>query len=170
MADLFELNLTLTNPKLRYESKLNAIVKTAAKSIPQADIASLWVCDEDTSAIICIARFDKQNDEFSSGGTISKEGAQVYFEAIQKQDFLAIEKAREHPFTRDMNDEYFIPTGIHSLLDYVLHDNFKPKGVLCCEARTEVQKWQDEEKAVLKRIANSSSMFFDLSAYERECG
>ncbi|MEO2267405.1 GAF domain-containing protein [Pseudoalteromonas sp. YIC-656] len=170
MADLFELNLTLTNPKLRYTSKLNAIVKTAANCVPQADITSLWVCDEDTSAIICIARFDKHSDEFSSGGVISKESAQVYFDAIQKHDFLAIEQAREHPFTKDMNYEYFIPAGIHSLLDYVLHDNFKPKGVLCCEARTEVPKWQDDEKAVLKRIANSSSMFFDLSAYERECG
>ena len=169
VVDLFELNLTLTNPKLSYNHKLNAIVKTAAQHVPQADMTSLWVCDE-SGSIHCIARFDKQSQQFSDGGVISNDNAAAYLEAIVDRDILAIESVRDHPFTKDMNNEYFIPAGVYSLLDYILHDDFKPKGVLCCEARSEVSQWQEHEKTVLKRIANSSSIFFDFSTYKQECG
>lgn len=170
MVDLFQLNLALTNPGLSHIEKLQKIVHTAAEHVPQADVVSLWVANENTSSIVCIAKFDKYTGAYSDGGVIGQDTAQAYFSALFSHDFLAIEDVRHHPFTKHMVAGYFEPCGFYSLLDYVLHDNFEPRGVLCCESRTQVPQWQDQEKAALKRIANMSSLFFDLPTYQRAVG
>lgn len=71
-------------------------------------------------------------------------------------------EARTHDLTKYFNETYFVPLNIQSLLDFVLHQNFLPSAIICCESVGKVTHWTDENIESLRRIASSSSMYFKI--------
>lgn len=69
-------------------------------------------------------------------------------------------QARTHDITKCFNETYFEPLNIHSLLDFILHWEFIPQGIICCESVGKEVQWAERDIESLKRIARVSSMYF----------
>ncbi len=160
MDPFIKLTTKLTNPKVAVADKLREICITASSLIKGADRVSLWRFDENFQSIESLICYDCKSNEFSSGLVLKQSDFSDYFTAILKDEVINAPQAREHELTQCFNESYFKPLEIHSLLDFILHRDFEPQGIICCESVGKVTQWSDENVETLKRIARVSSMYF----------
>ena len=160
MDPFIKLTTILTNPKVSIEDKLKGICLTTASLIKGADRVSLWCFDGSFESIKSIVCYDSKNRKFLSEQVIKKSDFDDYFSGILENEFINAPQARSHEFTQCFNESYFIPLDIHSLLDIILHQDFSPHGVICCESVGKVTQWSDDNVVTLRRIARASSMYF----------
>ncbi|BDX04894.1 GAF domain-containing protein [Planctobacterium marinum] len=163
MDPLFKLNTCLTNPDLSGQQKLEMVCATVHKLIPGADRVSLWLFNESKSQVSSLICFDATSKSWCDQITLRREDFGIYFDAILNREFVDAPDAATHPDTKCFNESYFTPLNIQSLLDYILHRNFEPQGILCCESVGRQVHWSEEDKQTLKKIARSCSFFFNLS-------
>lgn len=128
-----------------------------------SDLVSLWFCSFEGSGILCQCRYDALTDTFSEGQRLMKEDCPRYFEAIIEYNYISAPDARSHPATRELTETYFKPNGIKSLLDFILHEDFRPIGVVCCENRQKIRHWSEADKSYLRSIASLVSSRFQFS-------
>jgi GAF domain-containing protein len=159
---LTNLILDLTNPRLSKEEKLKNVCKTTLKLVNGADRISLWTFDDEQTKIVSLMSYDQTTKEFSSGQELHKSDFSPYFESILKREIVSAPNARENQTTSCFTESYFKPLNIYSLLDYILHQDFQPKGVICCESVGRESEWQEEDIQTLRRIASSCSMYFNI--------
>lgn len=159
MNSFLNLTTTLTNPGKSTESKLQKICSVTSELIPGADRVSLWTFSNDLGRITCDMCLD-ENNEFSQGLVLTKADYPEYFEAILTANVIDAAQARIHPATSCFTEGYFKPLNIHSLLDFILHQDFEPSGVLCCESVNREVSWTMKDIEALKKISRASSMHF----------
>ncbi|WP_440874064.1 GAF domain-containing protein [Thalassotalea sp. PLHSN55] len=159
-----KLTSTLTNPSIEINDKLTFICQFTSQIIEGADRVSLWRFDHAKTKITCVMCFDALKGEFSAGQEIMKSHFGPYFEEIIKYDVINAPDARNHPATACFTQDYFTPLNIYSLLDYILHKDFSPVGVICCESVEKQTKWLKSDEEMLERIARASSMYFNIDA------
>lgn len=128
-----------------------------------ADLVSLWFCSFEGSGILCKCRYDALTGIFSEGQRLMKEDCPHYFESMIEYNYISAPDARLHPATRELTEAYFKPNGIKSLLDFILHEDFHPIGVVCCENRQRIRHWSDADKSYLRSIASLVSSRFQFS-------
>lgn len=128
-----------------------------------ADLVSLWFCHLDGSAIKCQCRYDAISEMFSRGQVLMKADYPRYFETMVEYNYICAPDARNHPDTKELAEDYFKPNNIHSLLDFILHEDYKPIGVVCCEHRTRMRSWSDHDKSYLRSIAALISSRFQFN-------
>jgi hypothetical protein len=160
MDPFIKLTTKLTNPNVSIEDKLKEICLTTAALIKGSDRVSLWCFDEDFKSVKLLTCFDTSTGTFSSNQTLKQSDYSDYFSGILKNDVINAPHARTHELTQCFNNSYFIPLEIYSLLDFILHQDFNPHGVICCESVGKITQWSDDNVETLKRIARSSSMYF----------
>ena len=157
-----KLTSTLTNPRVKFEDKLKEICTITSQLIKGADRVSLWSFSGDFEKIESLICYDSFNGDFTSGMILHKSDFNDYFEGILNQEVINAPKARSHDLTKAFNETYFEPLNIQSLLDFVLHQDFVPSGIICCESVDKVTLWTDENIESLRRIASTSSMCFEI--------
>jgi len=126
----------------------------------KADLVSIWYCCDGEAGIECQYRYDANEDSFSKGQKLMKTDCQFYFETMVEYNCISAPDVRTHPATKELVDSYFAPNGIVSLLDFILHEDFKPIGVICCENRSDYRYWNDADKAYLRSLASLISHRF----------
>jgi len=164
MDPIAKLTAKLTNPKFSENDKLVEICHTTHQLIEGADRVSLWSFSQDFTEIKSLICYDAISGQFTSGQELSRENYTEYFDAIIKKEVINAPLARDNVFTQCFKDSYFKPLKIYSLLDFILHKDFEPTGIICCEGVDEVKYWSDENIEALKRIANISSFCFKLES------
>ena len=160
LKDLTSLTVTISNPNKSEADKLKEICLTARDIVPSANRISLWLFDETFDAIHCLICLDEEG-QYSSRQVLSRQDFGAYFESIMTSQVLSASDARTHPATKCFNVGYFDTFNIHSLLDYIFHNEFKPAGVICCERVGNAVEWSDEDIESLRRISNVASMFLN---------
>jgi len=160
MDPFIKLTTKLTNPKVSIESKLKEVCLTTSSLIKGADRVSLWCFDENFESIKSLICYDSASRNYTSEVILSKTDFNDYFSGILKNEVINAPQARSHELTQCFNESYFVPLNIHSLLDFILHRDFNPHGVICCESVGKVTQWSDENVETLRRIARASSMYF----------
>lgn len=160
MDPFIKLTTKLTNPNVSIEDKLKEICLTTAALIKGSDRVSLWCFDESFESIKLLLCFDSSTNSFTNKQTLRKCDYEEYFAGILENNVINAPNARTHQLTKCFNESYFIPLEIHSLLDFILHQDFNPHGVICCESVGRTTQWSEEDVEALKRIARSSSMYF----------
>lgn len=125
-----------------------------------ADLTSIWFCAKDGSAIECQCHYDALSGTFSQGQCLDKAKCQFYFETMIEYNCISAPDVYTHPATRELIEPYFKSIGVLSLLDFILHENFKPIGVICCENRREHRYWNDNDKNYLRSMASLISHRF----------
>ena len=163
MNDLINLTSKLTNPTLNKDEKLRAICSQAANAIPGADRVSLWAFDNDFNEMHALMCLDTKQKEFTHGQVLFRKDCHPYFKGILNSEIIRAPDARNHRLTSCFNEIYFKPLNIYSLLDYILHQDFEPVGVICCESVDAISQWTDQDEEVLRKIARASSMHFSLT-------
>jgi hypothetical protein len=162
MDPFIRLTTKLTNPKVSIEDKLKEICLTTSLLIKGADRVSLWCFDGSFESIKSLICYDSANRTFTSEQILKKSDFKDYFSGILKNEIINAPQARTHELTKCFNESYFTPLEIHSLLDFILHRDFNPHGVICCESVGKVTQWSDENVETLRRIARGSSMYFRM--------
>lgn len=159
--DIFiKLTAKLTNPTVNEQDKLKEICNTAASLIKGADRVSLWVFSPDFESIESIICYDSATRCYTSGQRLNKLDYNNYFESVLDREVINAPQARTDDITKCLNETYFEPQNIYSLLDFILHREFIPRGIICCESLGGVMLWSDKDIESLKRIARASSLYF----------
>ena len=166
LKDLTSLTVTISNPNKSEADKLKEICLTARDIVPNANRISLWLFNETFDAIHCLICLDEEG-QYSSEQVLKKEDFCEYFDFIMTSQVLRASQARLHPATECFNIGYFDAFNIHSLLDYIFHNEFKPTGVICCERVGNAIDWTDDDVDALRRISNVISMFLNSETIKR---
>lgn len=127
-----------------------------------SDLVSIWFCSFEGTGILCKCRYDAITGIFSEGQRVMKEDCPRYFETIIEYNYISAPDARTHSATRELTEKYLKPNGVLSLLDFILHEDFKPIGVICCENRRSVRNWSDKDMSYLRSIATLVSSRFEF--------
>lgn len=162
MDAFIRLTTTLTNPALTVDKKLKVICQVTSELVAGADRVSLWSFKENYSKIVSSVSYDRNKNKYGETSELSRNDFGAYFDAIIDNEIVKANDAREHLQTACFKELYFKPNNIYSLLDYILHHNFKPIGVICCESVGRQYDWTDEDVESLRRIARASSLYFHL--------
>lgn len=160
--DVFEELTRSIEQDVERDEVLRQICSTAATLIPQANLISLWNFDADFSKIQNIIALDVEAGSFSKLADLQQKDFPEYFSAIVENELIVASDARTHPMTRCFNEAYFIPNDIFSLLDFILHKDFKPVGVICCESRGKQAHWIKEDEDNLRTLAVLISFYFEI--------
>ncbi|MFT2091481.1 histidine kinase [Paraglaciecola sp. 2405UD69-4] len=160
MDPITDLTITMSHPDKSATDKLKLACTVACQSISGANRTSIWRLVDNKQKIECLMCFDQLSNSFSSGQILTKEDFPEYFEAILENEHIVASDARNHPSTECFNADYFIPNDIYSLLDYILHQDFSPTGIFCCESVGTFSHWEEQDSTKLRKMANIISMFF----------
>jgi hypothetical protein len=163
MDTFIKLTTKLTNPTVNEQDKLKSICNAVVSLVKGADRVSLWVFSSNFDSIESIICYDSATSSYTSGQQLNKSDFKAYFDGILGTEVINAPQARTHEITKCFNEVYFKPLNIHSLLDFILHQEFQPRGIICCESVGEVTQWSDKDIESLKRIARASSMYFKFS-------
>ncbi|MCH6255450.1 hypothetical protein MLD52_02740 [Puniceicoccaceae bacterium K14] len=127
-----------------------------------ADLVSLWSFDSELSQIECLFCLDTTSNESSSAQVLKRNDFPTYFSYIVEDNVVCAPNARTHFATKELTEKYFKPNGIVSLLDFILQKDFKPSGIICCEARKSEIDWTVAHRTYLRSIASLISFRFDI--------
>jgi len=128
-----------------------------------ADLTSIWFFDKDQTQIECQCCFDAITKEFTKGGALKNADYPTYFNSIVEFNFISAPEALTNSATKELAESYFKPKGIVSLIDFILHRNFNPIGVICCENRSSIRNWSESDKDYLRSISALVSFQFQFT-------
>jgi len=162
VARLAELSDYLTKPNLERSDVLKRICTTTTAMIPNASMVSLWTFGPEREYIKSLINFNVEAQSFTENVVLKREDFPRYFEAIVEKELVVASDARSHPMTECFSDSYFVPNDIYSLLDFVLHKNFNPVGVVCCEATGGAITWTATDIENIRTLAMLVSFYFEV--------
>ncbi|MCW8107226.1 hypothetical protein OPS25_01745 [Alteromonas ponticola] len=157
---LTDLTIKLSRHLVSRESKFKEICVCVSRVIRSANRISLWQFNESRNAITCLCLLEDDTFSLDVDQNLSSTSCQDYFSALFQKDVVIAPIAQEHPDTSCLSDSYLQPNNIYSLLDYIFHQDFVPIGIICCEATDAPVAWTEHDVAMLRRIANITSMFY----------
>lgn len=144
--------LNRKSEKIDIQALYQAACKDIAEKV-QANRTSIWRFNSEKTRIICDCYYITETDEFSSGQVLQASHAPRYFETIQTEQYVVASDARSVKATACLAEQYLVPNDIHSLLDYIIHINFKPVGIICCENAFEQRTWTEADKKYLLEVS-----------------
>lgn len=125
-----------------------------------ANRISIWHFAADDRSILCDCFYDVDSETFTEGQVLQAENHPTYFETILTENVIIAPDARSHPVTKELTEPYFLQHDIYSLLDFVIHDNFKPSGVICCENAGARRDWSYDDVSSLRQVSTLISFYF----------
>lgn len=129
----------------------------------ESDLVSIWFCSFEGTGILCKCRYDAATGIFDDGQRIMKKDCPRYFETMIEYNYISASDARKHPATRELAEIYLKPNKVQSLLDFILHEDYKPIGVICCENRSSIRHWSEDNMSYLRSIAMLVSSRFEFA-------
>ncbi|MBF0525367.1 MAG: response regulator [Deltaproteobacteria bacterium] len=118
------------------------------------DRASIWLCDDERTAIRCADLFDRRESAHTSGLELRKADFPAYFEALEIDPTIVAVDAQNDRRTASFTEPYLKPLGITSMLDVPIWVGGKMVGVACHEHRGPLKEWSAEELGFARSIAN----------------
>mgnify|MGYP000284788599 CR=1 FL=1 len=140
-----------------------AICLDASENL-DANLTSVWTFDKARTQIECQASFDKSSNTFSQGQILKRDDFPSYFSYITEDNIINATDVRTHYATKELVECYFDPMQVVSLLDFILHKNYQPVGVICCENKHETRKWSTQNEDYLRALSALTSFNFEFEA------
>ncbi len=129
-----------------------AVCQDAAEATG-ASRTSLWYFEPDGS-LSCQRQFDSVKNSFASGKSVDRMSAAPYTEALLRDRIVAVTDIANHPATAAMAQQYLLPSGISSMLDFLIVDHEdKPAAILCCEQCGAPRDWAETDVVALYELA-----------------
>lgn len=139
--------------------------ETAARSLNVAR-CSVWLLNLDQTDLLCYDLYEKNEGHHSSGAELDARTCPGYFRALETEQIIAADDARDDPRTCEFAQSYLLPLGITSMLDAPLRLNGKVVGALCNEHIGPARNWSPEEQNFAVSVASLISL--TLEANERK--
>ena len=134
------------NP-LFYEGNTTEGAKVLTKEVTEsisADRCSIWLYNEDKSAIICEQLYIKSEDSWYQDITLYKKDFQPYFLSLLINPIIIANDAESHTATSCFTETYLKPLGVKSMLDVPVVYRGETIGVICIESLT-LRVWDKVE-------------------------
>lgn len=138
------------------------ICKTAAELVPNANLVGLWNFNKDLTRIHNILALDVEQQQFHQMDDLLQSDYPEYFQAIVENELIVAHDARIHSMTRDFKSTYLEPNDIYSLLDFILHKDGLPMGIICCERKGTPTHWTETDQDNLRMLAVMISFYFTI--------
>lgn len=151
----------LTAQRSVYGDSLQATAKRITESLVDAidvERASIWLFNDDQTAIECIDLYVRAKREHSSGVVLSSSDFPGYFKAVQTQRTIAAYNAHTDSATAEFSQVYLKPLGINAMLDVPIWANGKMVGVVCHEHTGDFRKWTTDEETFAYIMGNIVGM------------
>ncbi|MBN2661656.1 MAG: PAS domain S-box protein [Tannerellaceae bacterium] len=136
------------------------IITSKLAQIMQVDRISVWLLSIDNTKLQRRMLYDAVSGSDSQIEVLETADISSYFEALRKDSQIDAEDAQNDSRTRGLNENYFIPLQITSLLDSAIQQDGQLIGVLSVEHRGPIRKWETDEKSFLSAITNLVGQIF----------
>ena len=163
MNELEFLTKIIDDKTLSKRELLQEVCRSCSKLIPNANLVSLWVFNDTHTEIKSLINYDALSETFTEGVTLSKNDFPPYFDAIVTEQMICASDARKHSMTKCFNELYFVPYNIYSLLDFILHKDFNPTGIICCESKDKMVEWTELDIEHVSMVATMISFFSEFT-------
>ncbi|MDN5942082.1 MAG: response regulator, partial [Nitrospira sp.] len=140
-------------------------ITEAASRVLAVERASIWLFQEDRSAIQLQDLYEAPTRQHSAGAVLLANQFPSYFQALEREEHtLAVHDAHSDPRTREFSSSYLTPLGIASMLDAPIRHKGRTVGVLCHEYLGTPRTWTTDETT----IAGSFSTMVTLAMEAQE--
>ncbi len=129
------------------------LTKCIASSIG-VERASIWLFNEDRSAIRCLDLYEAVLGKHSAGLELTAAMFPGYFAAVEREEVIAADNALTDPRTSMFSEVYLKPHGIGAMLDAPIVQNGRVIGVVCCETVGEPHVWSAEQQLFAAAVSN----------------
>ncbi len=109
------------------------------------DLVTIWEFDEHHNTLECQYSIDRFKKLDLKGFVLRRKDCPIYFKAIIEGVSIRATDVYTDIKTKELIKAYFVPNGIHSLLDYIIYDRENPVGLICCESTTGPREWHDND-------------------------
>ena len=142
-----------------------AITEVASRVLA-VERASIWLFQEDRTAIRLADLYESTNGRHSTGSVLQANQFPSYFQALeQEESTIAAHDAHYDPRTREFSSAYLTPLGIGAMLDAPIRHKGKVVGVLCHEYLGTPRTWTADESTIAVSFATMATLA--LEAMER---
>lgn len=117
------------------------------------DRVSIWRFEDCDAALSCVTLFDAHLGTHERGARLERSLNPAYFEAIETGSTVCVTDALTDPATRAFGPSYLEPLGIGALIDAPILTGRGVHGVVCCEHRGGVRRWNPEEVSLVSAAA-----------------
>jgi len=133
-------------------------IAEAASTALGCSRVSIWLYDDQRTAITCSDLYERSSDSHSSGAVLLSADYPRYFKALESERTLAAHDARADPRTSEFRDGYLDLHDINSMLDVPIRLGGLVKGVVCHEHVGPARRWTPEEEAFGGSIADFAAL------------
>ncbi|MGB5900341.1 MAG: PAS domain S-box protein [Geitlerinemataceae cyanobacterium] len=135
------------------EFALREITLIAARTLDM-ERSSVWFYNDDRSLLTCVQRYDNGTSTHTQyDDEMSAADSYQYFQALEADRVIAVDRAQNDPRTHEYSARYLIPLGITSTLDVPIRVNGRTVGVLCHEHVGKPRTWTVEEQNFANYLA-----------------
>jgi PAS domain S-box-containing protein len=148
---------------------LQTICSLSAATLEVARV-SYWSLRQKSSIIACevlYLRDVESCDEQFKGTQLAFSDCPAYFEALASKQPIVADRARRHPATSGLTENYLKPFGISSMLDAPVWVRGEVVGVLCHEHTGRARDWSAEEIDFVSALASMVSLALEESSRRR---
>ncbi len=162
-----KLNETLihqSHNQLFYEGNIVDGSKHLTKEVTlstDVDRCSIWLYNEDKTAITCKQLYVRHEDKWYSDITLYKKDYEPYFNALIVDPIIVANDARTHQSTKCFTESYLIPLGINSMLDVPIYYKGKVIGVICIES-FEPKEWHKVEVNFAEMLSSLFAFMYSV--------
>ena len=142
-------------------------ITEAASHVLAVERVSVWLLQEDRSAIQLADLYDDvANGAHSTGTILQATQYPSYFQALQQEEYAIVaHDALYDPRTCEFSSSYLTPLGISAMLDAPIRHRGQMVGVLCHEHRGAPRTWTADETTVAVTFATMVTLA--LEAHQR---
>jgi signal transduction histidine kinase/DNA-binding response OmpR family regulator len=147
------------------DQALRAITE-ACSQLLQADRTSIWLFDEQRTAIKLMDLFEATERRHSAGAMLQASDYPAYFQALVMEEWaITAHDAHCDPRTSEFATDYLIPLNIGAMLDAPIRQKGRVVGVLCTEHVGGPRQWTAYEEQFTSSFATMVTLA--LEAAER---
>jgi PAS domain S-box-containing protein len=141
-------------------------ITEVASHVLAVERASIWLFQEDRSAIQLADLYEVTHGRHSAGSVLQASQFPSYFRALEQEEYaIAAHDAHYDPRTRECSSAYLTPIGIGAVLDAPIRHKGKVVGVLCHEYLGMPRTWTADELTIAVSFATMATLA--MEAMER---
>lgn len=146
-------------------SAMKFVTEIAAEAL-QVERCSIWLYNQDKSAIVCQDLFETSGKRHTQGTTLHSKDFPNYFRYLREERTLPAHDAHRDPATQEFSQVYLKPLNIFSMLDAPIRIGGEVMGVVCNEQVGRKRTWELEEETFAGVIADFVGRIHE--SYEKE--
>ena len=161
--------ITLMQANTVFSDKPDKIFSSVTRICSRAtdvERVSVWLYNEEKTALHCIDLYDNSTKKQSSGEILRMEYFPMYRQALSFNLTFTISNVYEDTRTSEFVESYMKPNNIYSMMDAPIRFAGDIIGVLCFEHTDSIRTWFDDEELFATAVADILSQIYSLIKFK----